>query len=325
MYGSRSVSSLIIPIYAAEQRARLADQIRASASVRLTAQAIAATKPTGFRLDQLPVARAGLTDFDIYHFRSVLCTASAGLSGWNKNDDVFDAGETWQARSTPVNKQVNYVHSEKDIIGHIVGSSLFVDGEPVEDNGTVPESFDIVVASVLYRKWESPDLQRRMDGLLAGIAKGEWFVSMECLLRNFDYALRSEDGTTKILARNAATAFLTKHLRIFGGDGTYQGFRLGRLLRNFTFSGQGLVQQPANDRSIILPPEIVTAAEQPVSAGWLGALTANRVPSSEHREPESDLHRMVAERDAAFSKDDLQTIHATAKFFDGWLKRKRAS
>ena len=52
--------------------------------------------------------------FDLYYLSSVLVS-----SGWNKNDDVFDPHEMWEARSTPEDKQFNFMHDEKDIIGHI--------------------------------------------------------------------------------------------------------------------------------------------------------------------------------------------------------------
>jgi chromosome segregation ATPase len=71
------------------------------------------------------------------------------------------------------------------------------------------------------------------------------------MFRNFDYAVTDKDGVNKILARNDQTSFLTKHLRIYGGTGEYGDYRIGRLLRNFTFSGKGLVDNPANPRSHI--------------------------------------------------------------------------
>ncbi|QEL19556.1 hypothetical protein [Limnoglobus roseus] len=91
-----------------------------------------------------------------------------------------------------------------------------------------------------------------MDTILAEIAKGEWFVSMECLFAGFDYSMRARDGTTRVVARNEQTAFLTKHLRAYGGTGEYQGAKVGRLLRNIVFSGKGLVRKPANPESVIL-------------------------------------------------------------------------
>ena len=75
---------------------------------------------------------------------------------------------------------------------------------------------------------------------------------MECLFPNFDYALTAPDGSTKVVSRDEASAFLTKHLRSYGGSGEYQNYRVGRLLRNLSFSGKGLVSKPANPRSVIL-------------------------------------------------------------------------
>ncbi len=75
---------------------------------------------------------------------------------------------------------------------------------------------------------------------------------MECLFPSFDYALRNSEGDTKIVAREEASAFLSKHLRSYGGTGKYEGYEVGRLLRNISFSGKGLVSKPANPRSIIL-------------------------------------------------------------------------
>merc|ERR1711959_822172 len=38
----------------------------------------------------------------------------------------------------------------------------------------------------------------------------------------------------------------------YGGSGKYEGYTVGRLLRNIAFSGKGLVSNPANPRSVIL-------------------------------------------------------------------------
>ena len=75
---------------------------------------------------------------------------------------------------------------------------------------------------------------------------------MECLFPDFDYALAKQNGETKIVKRDEASAFLTKHLRSYGGDGIYEDYKVGRLLRNLSFSGKGLVSKPANPRSVIL-------------------------------------------------------------------------
>jgi len=60
----------------------------------------------------------------------------------------------------------------------------------------------------------------------------------------------------KVLARSEESSFLTKHLRAYGGTGEYEGYKLGRLLKGFYFSGKGLVEKPANPRSIIFSKDV---------------------------------------------------------------------
>jgi hypothetical protein len=91
-----------------------------------------------------------------------------------------------------------------------------------------------------------------MKKIIAEIEEGKWFVSMECLFAGFDYAVIDQSGKSKVVARNEESAFLTKHLRAYGGTGEYEGYKIGRSLRDISFSGKGLVSKPANPRSVIL-------------------------------------------------------------------------
>lgn len=185
---------------------------------------------------------------DLYYLESVLVS-----TGWNKNDDVFLTEETWAARNTPEDKQFNFMHDENDIIGHITGSYVLTkDGKAVADDAEMPDEFDIITQAVLYNSWTGEDNRERMQKIIAEIEEGKWFVSMECLFAGFDYALIDSNGAAKVLARNDESAFLTKHLRSYGGTGEYEGYKVGRALKNISFSGKGLVSKPANSRSIIL-------------------------------------------------------------------------
>jgi hypothetical protein len=185
---------------------------------------------------------------DLYYLESVLVSC-----GWNKNDDVFMPEATWAARSTPEDKQFNFMHDESDIIGHITGSYvLSKDGKSVSDDSPMPEDFDIITQAVLYNSWTKSENKDRMEQIIAEVEEGKWYVSMECLFAGFDYALSNEDGDKKVLARDEESSFLTKHLRAYGGNGEYQGYKIGRALKNIAFSGKGLVSKPANPRSVIL-------------------------------------------------------------------------
>ena len=185
---------------------------------------------------------------DLYYLKSILVS-----TGWNKNDDVFDPKETWAAKDTPEDKPFNFMHNEKDIIGHITGNvAVDFDGAELDATGESPKQFNILTTSVIYTEWSDSEQRDRMNKIIAEIEDGKWFVSMECLFPNFDYALLDGSGQTSVVPRNEASAFLTKHLRSYGGNGIYDNYRVGRLLRNLSFSGKGLVSKPANPRSVIL-------------------------------------------------------------------------
>jgi len=193
---------------------------------------------------------ASIEDLDLYPLNSVLVS-----TGWNLNDAVFDPHEVFTARHTPEDKPVNYEHDEVDIIGHMTSSKVLdKDGNLISDDTSIdelPEHFDIHTSAVLYKIWSNEKLQDRMSKIIAEIAENKWCVSMECLFKNFDYALLEKDGTQKIIARNGTTSFLTKYLRFYGGTGVYNDAKVGMVLRDFIFSGKGLVKNPANPSSVI--------------------------------------------------------------------------
>jgi len=242
-------------IFDTEIRDGLSDKIKSGSSLALLCPVEACIPaPSQKSVEQLRIVSGktgGSEQIDLYYLNSVLVS-----TGWNKNDDVFDVAETWGARHSPEDKQFNYMHDEADIIGHITANMVIgADGNEVPNNTLVenlPERFDIVTSSVLYNSWASAELKERMETIIAEIEDGKWFVSMECLFSAFDYAIVTPDGAQHIVARDEASAFLTKHLRSYGGTGEHEGHKVGRLLRNVSFSGKGLVNNPANPRSVIL-------------------------------------------------------------------------
>jgi len=210
------------------------------------------------------IAKANPDQIDLYYLESILVSTV-----WNKNDDVFLPEPTWAARHTPEDKQFNYMHDDDDIIGHITGSyvedfygNLIPDDTP-EDK--IPSEFNIVTQAVIYTARSNPETKERIDEIIDSIERGEgkWKVSMECLFPHFDYAaLNKETGEFKIIPRNESSASLSKHLRVYGGSGEYGKWKIGRALRGLTFSGKGLVDNPANERSDIRKEktEVVTIA-----------------------------------------------------------------
>ena len=225
-------------IYQSEIDSGLEEAIKANAS-------IAYSSPVSFYIPNkeqkksirnLVVAKESViaenkNQHDLYYLNSILVS-----TGWNKNDDVFDMEETWAAKDTPSDKQFNFMHNEADIIGHITGSVVLdQDGNEIEDISNI-DKFDIATSAVLYNSWTTPELRERMSKLIAEIKEGKWFVSMECLFNDFDYAVVSPQGEKAVVSRDETSAFLTKHLRAYGGSGKYEGYTVGRLLRNIELS-----------------------------------------------------------------------------------------
>lgn len=235
-------------IYQSEIECGLAEEIQASA--RISFDSIPEIKVQ----EEISYASLDLMENigeqkDLALIQSILVS-----TGWNSNRDIFTPKEAWAARHTPVNKQVNFNHTDK-IVGHMISSSVVdFNGKLINDDidfEDLPEDFDIITAAVLYKKHPNEDLREAVAEILPKIANGEARVSMECLFNAFDYGLISSTGEQKIVTRNEKTAWLTKHLVQYGGKGEYNGCTLGRVIKNLTFSGKGIVDNPANKRSII--------------------------------------------------------------------------
>lgn len=298
-----------IPVFKAERDAGLEHKVRSSSSLILASEVrLAPDRPKiseqamAVLRQQAPErARASANDIDLHYIDTILVSI-----GWNKNDDVFDRFETWAARHTPTHKQLNYEHDCSQIVGHIIKcSGIDEEGKPLADESVVddlPAKFHLLTGGVLYKLWQKPELQERMDTLIAEIGKGEWFVSMECLFKGFDYALKGKDGICSIVARNEETAFLTKHLRAYEGDGKYGDYTVGRLVRNIVFSGKGLVKNPANPDSIILAKTQSFVVAKNLSTNFT---QANGLQVYSHLDSKSD-EKLESDKKMAIEVDTLQ-------------------
>lgn len=244
----------MIKIYEKEVLDGLEDKIKANASIAYLTKV---EKKYNQKVDDgqiqkmvANVAGANPNQLDLYYMYSILVSVA-----WNKNDDVFTDEEVWKAKSSPVSKPFNYMHDDKYIIGNIT-SSFAVDheGNIIEDDDERPESYDIVIGSVIYRCWDDEERAEIVKEVIEKSEAGEGFVSMECLFNDFDYAL-TKGEERKIIARTEESSFLTKHLRAYEGSGEYEGYKIGRAVKNVIFSGVGFVDKPANERSIIFNNE----------------------------------------------------------------------
>ncbi len=233
-----------IPIYDQEIKDGLADKIKCN-SIAFSCLAETIKKPSDEEVKAFASLGQG-RNFDLYYIQSIL--ASVGI---NKNDDVFLPEEIWAAKDTPVHKQFNYMHNEKDIIGTITDSIVLdSEGNVVSSIENVGNIRDIATQAVIWTNWTDKATEERLNKLIASIEANELYVSMECLFNKFDYLIVKSVGLT-LVPRTQQSSFLSKHLRSFGGDGQFDGDKIYRVLRDFTFSGKGLVDNPANPRSII--------------------------------------------------------------------------
>lgn len=242
-------------IFEQEQIDGIAEKILASASISYASEAEPCSATSALKHIK---SLASIEDSDLYYVQSILVSSS-----WNKNDDIFDKEEIWVARNTPEDKPTNLEHDEATIIGHITSNwPITVDGILINENtdiANLPEKYHILTGSVIYKAFSSPELQARSAQLIQEIENGEKFVSMECFFKNFDYGLIDKNtGGYTVLARNEATAYLTKYLRAYGGVGEHQNFKIGRVLKNITFSGKGFVSRPANPDSIIFSKNLIS-------------------------------------------------------------------
>jgi hypothetical protein len=238
----------MIQIFDAEIKDGLSDKINQNMSFAY--QCLVSKDNLSYDTEEIKKSIAGHIEsgrnYDLYHISSIL--ASVGI---NKNDDVFLPEEIWAAKDTPIHKQVNFGHNEKDIVGAIIGSAVLdISGNKITDPIGIQNINDIVSHAVIWSKWEDEDLQERFNSIIEDIENNKLFVSMECLFKQFDYLL-VKDETKSVVKRTKETSFLSKYLRILGGEGEYNGYKIYRILRNFTFSGKALVANPANARSII--------------------------------------------------------------------------
>lgn len=242
-------------IYQAEKDAGLTEVLSAKSSI---VYASLAEKSDNFASNSKTIdnkAFAGIEDSDLYYTQSILVTTS-----WNKNDDIFDPIEVWLAKSTPTHKPTNLEHNENLIVGHITSNwPINEEGEIIVDTTDVnelPAKFHILTGSVIYTGYTEPELRERSQSLINEIESGNKYVSMECFFKGFDYGLINKTtGKYHSLPRNEETAFLTQHLRAYGGLGEHQNYKIGRVLRQITFSGKGFVNKPANPESIIFTKE----------------------------------------------------------------------
>jgi hypothetical protein len=211
-------------------------------------KAVAAAVQSRYGFDLRP-------QMDLLYLESCLVTAG-NRDGINQNDDVFTAQEAWAARHTPVLKPFNWQHDDKDIVGVMYSvQARDLEGNVLDFNSPTPpaEAFDLWTEAVLFRLIHP----ERIGEVEARAKADDLYVSMEAWFDDYSYAFCDDSGIVKTVARNQDTSFLDTFLKANGGAGKYvdpecnQEVRITRVLRDITYGGCGLVNRPANQRSVI--------------------------------------------------------------------------
>jgi hypothetical protein len=188
-------------------------------------------------------------------------------TGTNKNGATFLGSELIKARGTIALKPLDIEHEEDKIIGHICSSTYFDhDGNILDDeqlfaslasenapkvSAAVDEldsmDMDVGIVAVVYKD--------RFKQIAEELELGKWKVSMECYYDEFDLkvgnsiipksAVHAHENTINQLQLQDAV-----RLTIAGKDsGTH---KVSRVLRGIRFCGCGIVENPANPRSLVL-------------------------------------------------------------------------
>jgi hypothetical protein len=295
-------------IFEQEKKDGLEENIKASAS--FTYACSVESSDVNIKKDEIK-ALAGVEDKDLYYTQSILVSTD-----WNKNDDIFDPKEVWAAKDTPSHKPTNIEHQESKIVGHIINNWPITEDGVIISNDTpvenLPSKYQVLTASVIYTGFTDPELRERTSDLIQEIEAGTKYVSMECFFNGFDYGLQDKStGELKLLPREEATAYLTKHLRAYGGSGEFENHKIGRVLRNITFSGKGFVDKPANPESIIFQkenfkflenqktPENEKEGVSPIQATQEATMSSENLNPNDKVEAMNDCTELVKEAYAA--------------------------
>jgi len=248
---------------------------------------------------------------DLQYIRSILVSA-----GTNKNGAHFLPSEMMRAHNTVVHKAIDIEHEEQKVIGHIYDCAfLFKDGsqfDPMkimaefEETARDPDALDVDIAAAgVIHKLRFPELAEE-------ISAGEWKVSMECYFKDFDIKVgdqiitRSEAMTLGYNPDDLVGGFV----RVMAGQKALGKHFVSRVLRNITFSGMGIVKNPANPHSIIMETaahrEQMAKGEQVVDLEQVDNLRGHKIELSSKKEEVPTDNEAVAQVKVISEDGDME-------------------
>ncbi len=256
---------------------------------------------------------------DLQYMRS--CLVSAGT---NKNGAHFLPSEMMKAHNTVVHKAIDIEHDEEKVIGHIYECAyMYKDGTQFDPLVVMADyesasrnldevDMDIAVAGVIHKM--------RFPEYAEEIAAGEWKVSMECFFKDFDIKIGDI-----IITRDEAKALgydpselIGGFVKVIAGHKEMGVRQVSRVLRHITFSGMGIVKNPANPHSIIMETaarkEMMEKGEQVVDLEMIDNLRGHKVVLSENA-GETQVDKEVEVSDNLVEVSNASTDEETPKLY----------
>ena len=199
----------------------------------------------------IELPKDGEKQLDLMYFSAIFVS-----SGENLNHAFFTPSELVKAEGTIVNKALDVEHKEEEIIGHIY-ERAFIDkeGNPLdlkelasmESASLDAKDMHIAIAGIIYKN-RFPDIAKE-------VAEGKWKVSMEAYYQDYDVKVgelvmsKKEAESLGLASDDSVLGKVAKVLK--EGKEIAKG-AVTRVLRGITFSGCGIVENPANPPSVIL-------------------------------------------------------------------------
>lgn len=202
-------------------------------------------------IKQLTIPTADLKQPDLLYTRSILVSTFD-----NQNGAYFIPSELVKARSTIVNKAMDMHHDTQKVVGHIIDYAFYKHSgeafDAVEAASKTSsdifdkEPFDIGILSVVYRT--------RFPEEAKDIVAGAYKVSMETFYKDFDVMVGGVVIPKEDAIRAGLIELIGKNVKVMSGKNPIfdNSTKVFKRLLGIHFIGCGFVENPANERSVIL-------------------------------------------------------------------------
>lgn len=251
---------------------------------------------------------------DLLYFSAIFVS-----SGENLNHAYFMPSELVSAEGTIINKALDVEHSEEEIIGHIY-ERAFTDkeGKPLdleelasrETAALDNEEMHVVIAGIIYKN--------RFPNLAQEVAEGKWKVSMEAYYRDYDVKI-GDLVVTKKEAESLGLASISDDMlgkvgKVIRDGKEIAAGAIARVLRQITFSGCGIVKNPANPPSVIL--ETAKEKDKELDAEEVIIFDFDKLKPKVKAKEDEITNNVTSEEVEEESSDELESENSDMQYKD---------